>query len=275
MSARGGVVLIALMVVSGACRVDELELDGKHCPCAPGWTCEVATETCVRDPSVDAAVSDGADVDAPGGDGGAIDAAGDGGGDGGAATSCLGSSGGAAVFTDDLGDLIGWVTRGGSWSAVGGEVVQSDTGGGLTYAFPAGTSSFTDYRVAVTARRLGGASSGTMELALRVAPSGDGHYHCAWAATTGALALRWTRSNGTLGGTLAQVTVDVGAIAGYDPAAPVVLEGQVQGTQLRCCVRGIGGAITQATDNRYGAGSPGIRTGSQATAFDDLDVRAP
>ena len=35
---RAALVALAL---AGACRVDELALDGKQCPCAPGWVCEV------------------------------------------------------------------------------------------------------------------------------------------------------------------------------------------------------------------------------------------
>lgn len=270
--------LVAL-TLAGACRVDELALDGKQCPCAPGWICEAATDTCVRG-------DDAAAPDAPGGDGPAIDARlGDGGGpdaaidaagvDAPPGASCLGGAGGASLVSDDFADLIGWVTRGGTWSAVAGEAVQASTAGGLAYAFPAGTESFTSYRVAARARRTGGPTTGAMELATRIQSSGDGQYHCAWVAVSGDLRLAWTRTNGTEGGVLAQTTVNVGAIPGYDAAAPVILEAEASGAQLTCCVRGVTGASVTASDTRYASGAPGLRTTAQATAFDDFAVNAP
>ncbi|MBL8621168.1 MAG: hypothetical protein JNK64_07690 [Myxococcales bacterium] len=278
---RAALVALAL---AGACRVDDLALDGKQCPCAAGWTCDDATDTCVRDPDVDAAADaagadgapDGAAIDARSGDGGGIDAAIDAGAiDAPAGPSCLGSAGGATLFSDDFPDLIGWTTRGGAWSAAGGEAVQSSTAGGLTYAFPAGTESFADYRVAARARRTGGATTGAMELAARIQSSGDGQYHCAWVAVSGDLRLAWTRTNGSEGGVLAQMTVNVGAIPGYDATAPVVLEARAVGTQLTCCVRGVAGATVTISDTRYATGAPGLRTTSQASAFDDFAVSAP
>ncbi len=272
--------LLAL-TLAGACRVDEVDLDGKQCPCAAGWTCAPATNTCVRDADLDAAGADGAGPDdaagdARPGDGGALDAAIDGGAlDAPAGPSCLGGAGGATLFTDDFPDLIGWTTRGGTWSAVAGEAVQTSTAGGLSYAFPAGAESFVDYRVAARARRTGGATTGAMELATRIQSSGDGQYHCAWVAVSGALRLAWTRSNGTEGGVLAQTTVDVGAIPGYDPTAPVILESQAPGTQLTCCVRDVAGATVTISDARYATGAPGLRTTAQSTAFDDVVVSAP
>lgn len=265
---RAALVVSALGVV--ACRVDDLDLSDRRCPCVAGWTCEPATDTCVRDPidamGVDAPPNDGVIVDAPF-DAPAIDAP--------PGSSCLGSPGGASLFGDDFADLIGWVTVGGAWSAAGGEAVQTESGGALIYAYPAGTSAFVDYRVASRARRTGGSTSGRVELVLRRQTSNDGHYQCAWSPASGALRIDWTRNNGSSGGTLAQTSVDIGAIAGYDPLAPFVFEAQAQGMQLTCCVRGLAGASVTIADSRYVGGSPGIRTSSQAAAFDDFAVAAP
>jgi hypothetical protein len=179
------------------------------------------------------------------------------------------------LFTDDFADLIGWVTMGGAWSATGGEAVQTDTGGSLTYAYPAGTSAFTDYRIASRARRTGGPTTGSVELALRKQSTGDGMYQCAWSPASGALKITWTRTNGSLGGTIAQTTVDIGSIPGYDPLAPVVIETMAVGSQLTCCVRDIGGASVTMSDTRYAAGSPGIKTSAQSAAYDDFLVQMP
>lgn len=263
--------LVGALFLVASCRVDELDLEGKRCPCLAGWTCDTTSDTCVRDPI------DAADVDAPPNDGVIVDApdAGDAAIDGPPGASCLGSPGGASLFADDFADLIGWVTVGGAWSATGGEAVQSDEGGALIYAYPAGTSTLVDYRVASRARRAGGGPSGRVELVLRRQTSNDGHYQCAWSPASGALRIDWTRNNGSLGGTLAQTTVDIGAIAGYDPLAPFVIEAKAQGVQLTCCVRELGGASVTVDDTRYAAGSPGIRTTMQSAAFDDFAVAAP
>jgi len=263
--------MLGSMLGATACRVDELDLEGKRCPCVAGWTCETATDTCVRDPidapAIDAPPNDGVIIDAIDS---SIDAI-----DGPPGSSCLGSAGGSSLFSDDFADLIGWVTVGGAWGATGGEAVQTDTGGSLIYAYPAGTSAFTDYRVASRARRTGGATTGSVEVSLRKQAANDGQYQCAWSPANGGLRINWTRNNGSLGGTLAQVTVDVGSIPGYDPLAAVVIEAQAQGMQITCCVRDLGGAYVTIADTRYTAGSPGVKTSSQSAAFDDFAVNAP
>jgi hypothetical protein len=265
--------LVAVVLgASAACRVDELDLEGKRCPCVTGWTCEVATDTCVRDPldatEVDAPPNDGVIVDAP--IDSSIDTI-----DAPPGSSCLGPAGGASLFSDDFNDLIGWVVTGGAWSATGGEALQTDTGGSLIYAYPAGASTFTDYRVASRARRTGGANTGSIEVLLRIQAANDGHYQCVWSPASGALRIDWTRNNGSIGGTLAQMAVNIGAIPGYDALAPVVIEAQAQGTQLTCCVRDLTGASVTVADTRYTVGSPGVRTRTQSAAFDDFAVNTP
>lgn len=89
-------LLVALLV--GGCTLDPVELEGKDCPCAAPWTCDLATRTCTRrapldggdtdaagdggtDGGMDAGSSDAGGIDAPtdagnggdGGDGGSLD----------------------------------------------------------------------------------------------------------------------------------------------------------------------------------------------------------
>lgn len=40
---------IALVVLLTACVVADVDLEGKACPCAPGWTCDEPSQICVRD----------------------------------------------------------------------------------------------------------------------------------------------------------------------------------------------------------------------------------
>ncbi|MCC6903238.1 MAG: hypothetical protein IT377_29975 [Polyangiaceae bacterium] len=41
---------LALLALGGftGCSVDDVDLSGKHCPCAAGWTCDESTDRCVR-----------------------------------------------------------------------------------------------------------------------------------------------------------------------------------------------------------------------------------
>lgn len=75
-------LLIASVLVAAGCSVDAVDLEGKECPCATGYRCDLATYTCVRGPppfdggSIDDAAVDALPVDAPGVDAPALDAAG-------------------------------------------------------------------------------------------------------------------------------------------------------------------------------------------------------
>lgn len=280
---RAAALAAALALALAGCSIPEVDLDGKQCPCASGWTCATATNTCVREPGAidaadgtladagDAAPADATDaaaldaIDAPVID--AIDAP--------PPPTCLGSAPGATLYSDDFADLIGWVTVGGTWSATAMEAVQSSTASNAAYLYPAGTSAFTSYRVKAQLRRLGGATAGAMQLAVRLQAGNDGQYACAWQPGTGALQLQWVRTNGGVGGTLAQAQVNIGAIPGYDPAAPVTMEVQASGSQLTCCLREHAAATVTATDTRYSAGAPALRTASLSAGFRDFVVSAP
>lgn len=272
---RAAIAIALVGAGAGACTVPDLDLTGKHCPCASGWTCETSTDLCVRAPGDDAAPDDGA---AP--DGAAIDAPTDARVvdgppvDGDPGTSCLGSAPGASLYSDDFADLIGWVTSGGTWSASGGEARQSSATATQPYAYPAGTGTFTDYRVAVRAHRTGG-TTGELGVGLRQQTANSARYHCAWQPQTGLLAIAWVRNNGTVGGTLVQKMIDLASMPGYDPAMVVTMEAQVQGSQLSCCLREVAGASITVSDTRYVAGAPAITTNLLAAGFGDLQVNAP
>jgi len=50
-----------VLAVMAACRVPDVDLNGRMCPCAAGWTCDPATQTCVQSLVADA----GVDMPAP------------------------------------------------------------------------------------------------------------------------------------------------------------------------------------------------------------------
>jgi hypothetical protein len=260
-------VAVSVAAAAAACSIGPVDLNGKQCPCADGWTCDTVTNTCVEGPA-DAPAS----ADASPGLDGPSDATPDARVDAMPGSTCLGAAG-VELLADDFPDLIGWTTVSGAWAATGGEAVQSNTGAQQAYAFPAGTGAFVDYRVTVSARRTGG--TGTTQTALRIQPGNEGQYNCTWNPGTGAFALQWIRTNGNFGGTLASMTIDTSGIPGYDPAAPVTIESQVVGTALSCCIREVPGAALSTDDNRYDLGSPGIKTFTAAAAFGTFRVNAP
>lgn len=257
MIARRALAALVSLVAFGACSVDDLSLEGKQCPCVDDYICNPATNTCQRDPLT---------IDAPGSDGippiDAVDAP--------LFASCLPGPAGATLIDEDFADLLGWQTRGGTWSSSGVEAEQASTAIGLVYAFPDGSADMSDVRVASRMRLDGG--TGSMGLALRVQPVNSGQYWCAWAPTTGLLRLEWTRTDGAFGDVLAMTQVDIGAIPGYLSEAAVVVEAEAVGATLNCCVRDIAGATVTATSTRYGSGGPGLRTETLAAFFDNFLV---
>jgi hypothetical protein len=258
------------VVALGACNVSDLDLTGKQCPCVVGWTCDVGTNTCVRDPVPDASgdddgpVIDGA-IDGPGAADARVDAM--------PGATCIGAAG-SSLFAEDFADLIGWTTPSGTWAAVASEGTQSNPSPSLAYAYPAGTGTFTDYRIATRMRQLVGSGADAMKIAFRIDTGSDAQYQCGWEPSSGRLQLQWIRTNGNVGGNLQQQIVDIGSIPGYDPLAPVTMEVLVQGTAMTCCLIEITASIT-ASDNRYAAGAPGLGTFQMSAAFDDFRVNMP
>jgi Concanavalin A-like lectin/glucanases superfamily len=57
-----GLVAIAVVIAMGGCHVADIDLTGKQCPCAVGFQCDDATNTCVRG-IADAATDDAIDGD--------------------------------------------------------------------------------------------------------------------------------------------------------------------------------------------------------------------
>jgi len=268
------VAIVLATCAASACSIGPLDLTGKQCPCAEGWTCDVGTNTCVGGPA-DAPVVYDARIDAPPGTPDApfdatspadarVDAA--------PGTTCLGAPGAELLF-DDFPDLIGWTTQGGTWAAVTSEAVQSNVTTQLAYAYPAGTTTFTDYRVTTEARRVAG--TGLIQAAARIRSSDDGQYACGWDADSGAFSIVWQRTNGNLGGTIATMTIDTSGIPGYDPAGVFTIEFQAVGSQLSCCIREVPGSMLSQTDTRYPTGAPGIRTSLASVAFGTFRVNSP
>jgi hypothetical protein len=264
--------LLPLLVLVTGCRVSDLDLQGKQCPCVTAWVCDEATNTCVPDPTfadarVDSRPGDpDANVDAELPPDARVDAV--------PGSTCIGPPGGV-LFSDNFPDLIGWTTSSGTWAAPSGEAEQTNQSADLALVYPAGTTSFTDYRVKVLMHPLAGAGQDAMEVAFRVNGGNDEQYRCMWrpyfGTNMGRMDLHWIRSNGQRNAITGK-TVDT---TGIDPATPVEMEVLANGSSLTCCLIEIPAATITATDTRYSTGAPGIGTYQMSAAFDDFRVYMP
>lgn len=259
---------LVVALLAGGCSIETFDLTGKQCPCVTGWVCDESSNTCVRDLSlIDAPGSDGIPpIDAPGSDG--VPPI-----DGPPSVSCLGDVFGASLYTSALDDLTGWMTVGdGTWSSASGEALQTLTTALNTYAYPTGAPSLTDYRLALRARRTGG--TGTILASFRVQVGTNNRYRCSWRPTDGSLKLEAPRPQGDYR-SFAETQVAVGAIPGYDPAAPITLEAEASGNTIRCCIREIPNAFIISSNTLYADGPPAIETVTAAGGFDSIQVNAP
>ncbi len=130
--------LFAVLVAHYACSVDAVELEGKECPCAAGYTCDPRTRVCIIGNATGGAA---------GATGGAAGATGSGGSAGGGKPDA--SSGGAGGTTDAGGSDVssdgkpsggGGASGGTGGSASGGSGGTSAGGGGGTSAGGSGST---------------------------------------------------------------------------------------------------------------------------------------
>jgi hypothetical protein len=244
-------------VVALGCRVPDVDLEGKQCPCATGYVCQTSTSTCVRSPDNPDASFDA--PDAP------IDPA-----------SCLPSPFGTLIYETLFDTPDDWPSTGGVWSISDGLMLQNDESVASAFAYH-DVGGAPDHRIVSRVQMLAGVAAGTVGLAARVQgnPSA-GQYHCNWGPNDGAFSLERTQSDGLNTFELKATTINLAAIPDYVPTQPVAMELQVRGNQLECCLRGLAGASLTAVDNQFAAGHPGARTSRMSGAYDDYRVyRAP
>ena len=239
-----------ILIALAACRVPDLDLDGKHCPCASGYTCDTATDTCIATGGGDA----GGDAPLP---------------------ACFTTPPGAALFTSSFtGGGLAWTEPLGNWGVQGGEAVQSDDAAALAYAYPPQTAAETDYRITAKLRQDSGAGTDSLGLVLRVDAASTGHYGCTWEPNTGRFSMVHTSTDGTMTSAIDTVLVDLASIPDYMASQPQIMDAEARGSSLECCLRDVPTAHLVVTDTRYVTGGPGFRTASMSAAFDDISINA-
>jgi hypothetical protein len=232
-----GVVKALAVLALAACSVPDVELDGKQCPCSDGYVCNTATNTCHRqDASIDAP---------PGG-------------------SCLGPEA-ARLFTVDFASALDLTPGAGTWTASGGQAMQSDAATALAFAYSTSVVP-SDYRVAATL--IPGSGTG-LGVAFRVGLGAKTMYVCEWRPAAAQLVLAWTNN----GGNPTEITSV--PVTGGSATAPVTIHAEAKGTTLSCCIDELPSAkLLNVTDTHYANGQPGLMTDNAAASFDDLIVSA-
>jgi hypothetical protein len=230
------------------CRVPDLDVSGKTCPCPGGYAC--VANACVAD--------DGTHDAGPG--------------DGDASASCIAAPKTALVYqTATFAELsTGWTTLGGSWarSETGlHQTSETETLAVELLSTNPGDAASTDYRVVATATQVDGAVGGAIEVAARGSLTGKTMYHCNLEPNDGNLLIDRTNDGGA--GAVGLVEM---AIEGVEPKAHYTLEIQVEGDRIECCVRGLVGASLATHDATLATGLPGVKTYLMSADFVDFAV---
>ena len=240
--------LVAVAVLA-ACKVPAVDLTGKHCPCASGFTCDDNTQLCVQGDIVDAPP----DTQTP-------------------SASCLDNPTlTTPAFADNFSSLGAWTLEAGTWVAVSGQAQQQDDTATLAYAFPSssGSAQASDYRIVATMHQLAHlADNSAFEIAFRIVPATPDMYHCNFEPNDHTLVIQHT--------TGAQTPVIVSSVVdvppSYDPNATFTLEVLVQGTTATCCVREIVGASLTTTSIGNAMGPPGMKTYRMSAGYGAFQV---
>jgi len=225
------------LVLAGvlACRVPDLDVTGKACPCPGGYSC--VANACVADAAHDAGPGD-AD---PG-------------------TSCIAAPKTTLVYqTAAFAEFpAGWSTAGGAWTAGPSALHQASEDDPLAFALLAtnpGDAAATSYRVVATATQVAGAVGGAVEVVARGSLTNKTMYHCNLEPNGGNLVIDRTNDGGTGAVALAEM-----AIEGVAPKATYTLEIQVEGDRIECCVGGLADASLAIHDATLASGLPGVKT---------------
>lgn len=223
-----------LVLAFAACRVPDLDVTGKACPCPTGYAC--VANACVA--------GDGADA--------AIDGAGE--------ASCIAAPKTTLVYqTATFAEFpTGWSTMGGTWTPTADALHQGSESDTLAYALLStnpGDAAATSYRVVATATQVNGSVGGAFEVAARGSLADSTMYHCNLEPNDGNLVVDRTNPGGNGATELGSMM-----LAGLASHASYTLEIQVEGDRIECCVRGVENASVAIHDGTLTTGLPGVKT---------------
>lgn len=234
-----------LAASAAACSVAPLSLEGKQCPCAAGYVCDMLTNRCL------ATNDGGVIIDSP------------------AATQCLPPVTGEVELYRYSG-TFDWQQDGGTWDGNTTEIRQTSTSaqGAFAYTTNANLTSAPDYRVVASMREITpGSGTPALGIVLRTKLADNPRYACEWSSKARQLQLL---SYGSGGGTV----LAAASVAGTLPTS-ITMEAAVDGAALSCCIREIASArlldITDAAMTRAD-GYPGVTTNRMEAAFGSFVV---
>lgn len=234
---------LVLALVLG-CRVPDLDVTGKACPCPGGYAC--VANACVAD-----------------------DLAHDASGDADPGASCIATPKTALVFQTAafVEYPTGWSTVGGAWTLGASGLHQANDNDTLAVALLTTSPAETDYRVVATATQGTGAVGGALEVAARASLGDRTMYHCNLEPNDGHLVIDRTNPNGAGAVALVETVLD-----GVTPDGTYTLEIQVEGDRIECCARGIAGASIATHDATLAGGTSGVKTYLMSADFEAFAV---
>ncbi|MFT3698375.1 MAG: hypothetical protein QM831_34850 [Kofleriaceae bacterium] len=234
------------LLVLVACHYDATDYAGKACPCPSGYSC-VANACIAGTIEADAA------IDAPD-----------------YTTSCLASPLENLVYSNaTFADYpTSFTAIAGAWGDQPDGLHQGNESLNLAAialnGIP-GNGANEDYRVVVKAAGIAGADGGAFDVALRVSATNKTMYQCGLVPAMNQIVLARTDANSP--------DIDRETVAGdLSLMQTYILEAQVTGSQIECCVRGVEGAHAMGTDTTFSGGPPGLKTYMMSAVFSDYAV---
>lgn len=273
-----GACWAALIIVGGfvsACTVPETSLDGRPCPCLPGWQC--VADVCVRDGEVPDARVDATDSNVP--DSGVLETgAPDAPADAPVDTSPEASpDASTCAFYDDFtqDSLVGWQQTGGTWVARNGEAVLEEDTLSEAALWATATDGTVDFHARTSMRMISGPElHSAMEITFRLQTSATvNRFFCNWEPNSGTILIMRQESSGTV--VLETLTIDTSMIAGYDPFAPVTMNVQVDSGRINCWVEEFPEARLSSNDATLTSGAIGLKAWKVSVAYDWFEVCTP
>jgi hypothetical protein len=232
------VVMRAMVLVAlAACRVADLDYEGKQCPCPDGWQCNLATDTCTQSP-----LGDGGNPGSDSGDGEL------------SSESCLASPRSFEVYASpSFADFAtDWFPGNGNWARQQTEVLQSNGVAVLAWLMHIAPSNNGSYGLVATMRLTDANLGGSVGIGFRISNTGN-MYTCDFDPKSGELEISLTQA-------LTHMTLTARTVVVLDPRAAVTMEIDTAGADQTCCLRGYDDALVSVSNSLLTGGNVGIVT---------------
>jgi hypothetical protein len=252
---RASLAALAVLVALAACRIADLDYEGKDCPCPDGWQCNLVTDTCTR-----AAPADGNQNPDSGSAPGDANNAGD---------SCFPNPRTTLLYASvGFTDFPqGWLFQSsGQWSSDGSQVTQTNSANKLAWMSHAVTTTggASNYRVVATMRYIGSTAGGSVGIGFRI--SGATMYTCTFDPVSGAFDMIYTQQG--IDAPMQRKLLEPLTNA----TDKFTLEIMTSGNTHMCCLRDADNSTLMMPASFIASGNPGVVTRDSEGSFSSIYV---